>query len=143
MTRAPLAASARAVARPMPREAPVTSAVLLMRSVMIVLRSGMRNVWKIYEAVSLRSSLAAVDVDDLAGDERRPARGDEHDRVGDLFGPAGALQRHACHQAGFPVGVAGEAIEHRGLDRPRRHRIDTDAERGGFQRRPGPWSTTN
>src|SRR6266436_1219059 len=52
MTRAPAAASARAVARPMPREAPVTSAVLLMRSVMAVLRSGMRNVWKI-----LRSGL--------------------------------------------------------------------------------------
>jgi hypothetical protein len=36
MTRAPAEASATAVARPMPREAPVTSAILLARLVMMV-----------------------------------------------------------------------------------------------------------
>ena len=40
LTRDPAAASARAVARPMPRDAPVTSAVLLIRSVMAVLPLG-------------------------------------------------------------------------------------------------------
>ena len=35
MTRAPAAASASAVARPMPRDAPVTSAVLLARLAMM------------------------------------------------------------------------------------------------------------
>jgi hypothetical protein len=45
-------ASSRAAARPMPRDAPVTSAVLLIRSVMVALLSGMRKLFRrIYEAV--------------------------------------------------------------------------------------------
>src|SRR5438445_8398321 len=124
MTRAPAAASARAVARPMPRDAPVTSAVLLMRSVMAVLLLGMS---KLFE--ELRSGLAAVDGDDLTADERRPVGGGEHDGIGDLFRPARAFQRHACNEPGLPVGVAGESIQHRGLDRSGRNRIDADAER--------------
>src|ERR1700729_3536725 len=114
MTRAPAAASARAVARPMPRDAPVTSAVLLSRSVMVVLLCELRLVW------NSRSGLAAIDVDDLTGNEGRLGRAGEHDDVGDFFGPAGAFQRNARQHACLPVGAAGEAVEQRGFDRPGR-----------------------
>src|ERR1700694_1885698 len=133
MTRAPAAASARAVARPMPRDAPVTSAVLLMRSVMAVVQFGCEEVDG-GSLQDLRGGLAAIDADDLAGDERRLAGGGEHNGVGDLFRPARAFERHAGDKAGFPVGIAGEAIQHRGLDWAGRDRIDTDPERGSFER---------
>src|SRR5258705_4039451 len=42
MMRAPAAASARAVARPIPRDAPVTSAVLLVRVSIVHLLSGVK-----------------------------------------------------------------------------------------------------
>src|SRR6202158_6556718 len=130
MTRAPAGASARAVARPMPRDAPVTNAVLLMRSVMVVLLSGTRIVW-----MNLRSGLATIHIDDLTGDERRLAGGCEHDGVGDLFGSSRAFQRHAGNKARLPVGIAGDAIQHRGLNRAGRDRVDADAERGCLERR--------
>src|SRR3979409_2260694 len=35
---------------------------------------------------------------------------------------------------GMPVGIAGEAIEHRGLDWTGRDRVDANAEHGAFKR---------
>src|SRR5882672_770335 len=55
----------------------------------------------------LRSCPAAVDGDDLSGDERRPVRRRELDGVGDFLRPAHTLERNAGDQAGlasaFPV----------------------------------------
>src|SRR5712671_2317398 len=64
-----------------------------------------------------RGGLAAIHGDDLAADERCPFGGSEQDSVGDLFAPACTFEWHAGDQVGFPVGTAGKAIEHRGLDR--------------------------
>jgi NAD(P)-dependent dehydrogenase (short-subunit alcohol dehydrogenase family) len=69
----------------------------------------------------LRGGLATIDIDDLAGDERRPVRGHKQDRVGDLFRPAGTIKRDPGDKACLPVGTAGEAIEHRRLDRAGRY----------------------
>src|ERR1700722_7201926 len=90
-------------------------------------RSGL-TVWS-------RGGLAAVDGDDLAGDERRLAGSREHDGVGDLFRPASALQRYAGDEASLAVGSAGEAVQHRGIDRARRARVAAAAERRRLQRR--------
>src|SRR3981189_1822863 len=148
MTRAPAAASARAVARPMPRDAPVTSAVLPRRSVMVVLLSGSVEVDG-GRVRDLRGGLAAIDVDDLAGDERRSCRGDEHDGVGDLLRLPCALQRNARDHAGLAVGPARA----RG---PRTPRLRAPPTWSGLRlracwrcrarrpaRRAGPWSTTD
>src|SRR5579871_5511952 len=129
MTRAPAEASARAVARPMPREAPVTRAVLLMRSVMVVLLFGRGVIGS-----DSGGGPAAVDVDDLAGDERGLRGGGKDDGVRDLLGLSGALERDAREHAGLAVDAAGKAIQHRGLYGTWRHGVDAHAERGRFER---------
>src|SRR5690242_9733897 len=97
-TRAPARASARAVLRPMPLPAPVTSARWPVRS--IIVRSS-------------RHQAAAVDVDDLAGDVRAVLREQEEDQVGDVPRLADAVQRIA-HQPCLHLllGAAGEPAGH-------------------------------
>jgi hypothetical protein len=63
-------------------------------------------VWRKTEATF---AFAAIDVDDLASDERDFYGGCEYDAVGDLFRPADAFKRHAGDQLGLPVGIAREA----------------------------------
>jgi len=86
-------------------------------------------------AMGSRCGPAAVDGDDLAGDERHLSGGGKYDCDGDLFRPASAFQRYARDQPCPPVGVAGEPIEHRGLDWAGRNGVDTDTECRTFQRR--------
>jgi hypothetical protein len=83
----------------------------------------------------LRCRPAAIDGDDLAGDERSPSGGGEYNGVGDLFRPASPFERHACDQPRLPFEAPGESIEHRGLDWAGRYGIDTDTECHTFQRR--------
>src|SRR4029077_20814086 len=99
MTRAPAAASASAVARPMPRDAPVTRAVLLARLAMM--EFSMRWFRRCVGAgrtppapafASIRGH-AAVDVEDSAGDPLGSVRTDEDDPVGDFLGEAETIER--------------------------------------------------
>ena len=55
-------------------------------------------------------------------------------RVRQFFGLARPPERNTCEQSRLAVRGAGEAIEHGGLDRPGRNRIDADAESRGLQR---------
>src|SRR6516225_8438168 len=111
----------------MPREAPVTRAVLATRSfIMILLRFTV--------GMSSGGGLAAVHADDLARDERGLGGCREQDGVRKLLGASGALHRNARNHAGFSVSRTGEPVEHRGLDRTRSDRVDADPEVGGFER---------
>ena len=76
----------------------------------------------------------AIDPDDLAGDEGSLRRTEEGDRVGDLLRPRAALERHGGVEHGFLVRRAGEPIEHRGIGRAGRDRVDADTKSGGFER---------
>src|SRR5712664_4155912 len=118
MTCAPAFASASALARPMPREAPVTRAVFPERMLM------MDPQRKVARRAPYRSglapkpsadSLAAVDGDDLAGHERGRGGSDKDDRTGNFVGLAHPTQRNGRHQRRLVLGVAGEAIEHAGV----------------------------
>src|SRR6266404_2832216 len=75
----------------------------------------------------LRSGLAAVHTDDLAGDERRLAGSDEHDGICDLRGGSRTLERYSRDQPGLPLGGAGEPIKHSGFDRTGRDGVDANA----------------
>jgi hypothetical protein len=57
-----------------------------------------------------RSNLAAIDSDDLTGEEVHLIGGQKHDGLSDLFRLSSAFGGHAGDQAGFAVGIAGEAI---------------------------------
>jgi hypothetical protein len=70
---------------------------------------------------------------DLAGDERRLVGGEEHDGVGDLFRLRPALERDGGIERGFLVRRAGQPIEHAGLRRTGRDRVDADAEGCGLE----------
>src|ERR1700730_7871144 len=74
-----------------------------------------------------------VDPDDLAGDEGRFVRSEEHDSVGDLFRLRTAFKRYGSIERRFFVGGPGQTIEHRGLGRTRGDCIDADARRSGFE----------
>ena len=50
-------------------------------------------------------------------------------------GVAAALDRNGVEEVCLSLAAAGEAIEHLGLDRPRRHGIDAHAARSTFKRR--------
>src|ERR1700676_270601 len=80
-----------------------------------------------------RGGFAAVDPDDLAGDEGRFVRSEEHDSVGDLFRLRTAFKRYGSIERRFFVGGPGQTIEHRGLGRTRGDCIDPDARRSGFE----------
>jgi len=68
------------------------------------------------EAPNIPASLrhAAIDRDDLAGDEARPRRGEEQGGGGDLLGPAEALQAAAFSRNSILSGgsrpVAGDTM---------------------------------
>src|SRR5271168_2581822 len=79
--------------------------------------------------------LATVDEEHLTGREGRLARSEEDDCVGDLGRLARTLERNTRHEAGLSFGVAGKAVEHCGLDRPRRDGIDPHPRCRSLQRR--------
>src|SRR4029077_8612308 len=115
MTRAPAAASASAVARPIPRDAPVTRAVLLARVAMMAfsMRWIGNGAWDSSGARtgSVRGH-AAVDVEDLAGNPFGSIRTDEDDTVGDFLGEAETIERNLFPQGGLVLYRAGEADQH-------------------------------
>src|SRR5204863_7509290 len=76
---------------------------------------------KIY-TLSLHDALPILE--HLACREGRLAGSEEDDCVGDLLGVAETLERNTGDEAGLSFRGAGEAIEHCGLDRPRRNRVD-------------------
>src|SRR5882672_7801009 len=99
MTSAPSRASSSATARPIPDVAPVTSA-----------RCPSRVFSLIMGICPLRSvgGVAAVDVEDVAGDEGGVARRDEDDRVGELLREAEAGHRNFGDQVGLVLRRARE-----------------------------------
>jgi hypothetical protein len=82
----------------------------------------------------LCGSFAPIDNDGLAGEVRRLA-GEEQDRVGYLLRGGRALDRHGVEEGGRRLAVAGESVEHFGLDRPGRNGIDAHAARSALERR--------
>ena len=70
-------------------------------------------------------ALAAIDVEDMAGDVGGSLRRDEDDRVGDFFREAETRHRNGRRQRRLVLRRAREAGQHAGVDRARRHRIDT------------------
>src|SRR6185437_2758288 len=94
----------------------------------------MANSNDFFERISSTCSLSAVNADNLARNERCFVRGQEQDRVGQLCGLARAPKRNTSKQCRLAVIGAGETIEHGGLNRAGRNRIDADAESGGLQR---------
>src|ERR1700730_11220946 len=101
-TFAPFLAKATAAARPMPLKAPLinTTGLLIFRFLTISRSCRRRMAGNAGEAWLCRR-LAAVDREHLTGCEGRFARGEEDDRVGDLFRRAGPLERNTRHQAGL------------------------------------------
>ena len=83
--------------------------------------------------------LAAVDGQDVAGDEAGVIRSYVEDRARDLVGLADPLLRIEGGEIGLDLLAAGEAVEHTGLDRSRRHRVDPDTE-GYLPPAPPTWS---
>src|SRR6267154_450188 len=133
-TIAPSAARRFAIAAPMPREPPVTSATLLlsldMGSPLVSLSIHYSDV------LSSAGGLAAVDGKYLPGHERGRVGSEEDDRSRNLVGLADPTQRNLRHQPRFVLCVAGEAIEHARVDRPGGNGVDAHAgcsalERGG------------
>src|SRR5277367_906411 len=57
----------------------------------------MQRVWELISA----SGFTAIDIEDMAGDERSFVRRDEYDRVGKLLGAAEAADRNTRHQSGL------------------------------------------
>src|SRR4029077_16758453 len=140
MTRAPAAASARAVARPMPRDAPVTRAVLLARLVMMAFSIrwcrrcvGAGRVPPVPPLRSVRGH-AAVDVENFAGDPLGSVRTDEDDAVGDFLGEAETIERNLLLQGGLVLCRAGEAGQHAGVRGPGRDGIHPNPRLGEFER---------
>src|SRR6478672_10355658 len=139
MTRAPAAASASAVARPMPRDAPVTRAVLLARLAMMAFSMrwfrrcvGARKNSSGTRIASVRGH-AAVDVEDFAGDPLGSVRTDEDDAVGDFLGEAETIERNLLVQGGLVLCRAGEAGQHAGVRGSGRHGIHTNPRLGEFE----------
>jgi len=65
-----------------------------------------------------RGRLAAVDSDDLTGEELRLVGGEKHDRLCNLFRGAKAFHRDGRSRAGFPLGSTREAVEQLGVHGP-------------------------
>src|SRR5438034_8099959 len=72
-------------------------------------------------------SFAAIDVEDVAGNERRLVRCDEDDRVGELLREAEATHRNSRDESRLVLRSAREAGQHAGVRRTRRHGIHPDA----------------
>src|ERR1700758_3644284 len=72
-------------------------------------------------------ALAAIDVEDMAGDVGGSLRRDEDDRVGKLFREAKAGHRNGRHQSRLVLRRAREAGQHAGVRRTGCHGIDTDS----------------
>src|SRR4051812_39950563 len=87
--------------------------------------------------MGLRSTgrLAAVDADDLAGDERRFVGSEKDDRIGDFIGPCAAFERYRRQEGGLLVLRLSQTREHFSLDRSGRDSIDAYAEGGGLEGR--------
>src|ERR1700730_4534654 len=79
--------------------------------------------------------LPAIDGKYVAGNKGRLVGGKENEGVGDLIGLSHAAERHARDETGLSFGVAGKAIEYRGLDWPRCYRIDANAQARDLERR--------
>src|SRR4030088_710200 len=73
------------------------------------------------------SGLAAVDVEDVAGDERSFVRRDEDDRVGKLLREAEATHRNTRHQSRLVLRRAREAGQHASVGGTRRNAIHADS----------------
>src|SRR3979411_2699346 len=71
--------------------------------------------------------VAAVDVEDVTGDEPGFVRRDEHDAVGDLLGEAEPAQRYLRRQRRLVLRRIGEAGQHAGVGGARRHGIDANS----------------
>src|ERR1700679_2059640 len=130
MTWAPALARARTVARPMPRDPPVTSSVLLLRSNMMfsVIST------EVIELVCSAGALAAVDTQYVAGQVGSALGGRDDDGGRDFLRPADALLRGGRAQIGFAFFAAGETVEHAGIDRAGGDGIDADAIGSHLQR---------
>src|ERR1700712_1552781 len=93
--RAPSCAARTAISAPKPGPAPVTTTERpTKRRGMGRGGRGMRCPSVSWWVARSAECAAAVDVETLAGDERRPVGDQEADRVRDLFGPAQALCGH-------------------------------------------------
>ena len=77
--------------------------------------------WVVVDSGRSDQDAAAVDVQDLAGDEAGPVRGEERDRVGHLLGSAEPLRRDERFQA-LPVVVLGRGSPWSGRSRCSRAR---------------------
>src|SRR5216684_3799503 len=80
-------------------------------------------------------SLAAVDGDNLAGNERGRGGSEKDDRAGNFVGLAHPTQRNGRHQRRLVLGVAGEAIEHAGVGRPGCDGVDAHTRGSALERR--------
>src|ERR1700693_2080525 len=78
--------------------------------------------------------VTAVDVEDMAGDERSLVRCDEDDRVGKLLREAEATHWNSRHQCRLVFRRAGKAGQHAGVRGTGRHDVDTDSRLGDLQR---------
>src|ERR1700730_16224133 len=78
--------------------------------------------------------VTAVDVEDMAGDERSFIRRDEDDRIGKLLREAEATHRNTGHQSRLVLRRARKAGQHAGVRRTRRPAVHTDSRLGGLER---------
>src|ERR1700676_5083162 len=106
---------------------------LSLRSVNMMLGWGLVMSFSL-KLLRSKSGLAAIDSDDLTGEVVHLVRGEKHDRLSDLLSRSSAFHRHAGDQAGFSVGIARKAVQHFGLNRARRDRVDAHARSCTFER---------
>src|SRR6201991_1839382 len=118
-TVAPSLAKANAVARPMPVRAPVmriTGApiVIVLLNLVVDLKRA-DNLPELHAGLGSVGAVAAVDVEDVTGDEPAFVRAEEYDAVGDLLGEDESTERNLGHQRRLVLRRAGEARQHAGV----------------------------
>src|SRR3984957_16765304 len=145
-TCAPSFARARALARPIPREAPVTRAVFPESLFMIeiswkgaadvqatVSSDKNRETCRTKRAGSV-SAVSAIDVQDMARDKSGFVRRNEHDAVGDFLRETETAQRNLRRQGRLVLCCAGEASQHASVGGAGCYGIHADSRLGGLQR---------
>src|SRR4029079_9257441 len=72
-------------------------------------------------------ALAAIDVEDMPGDEGSFIRRDKDDGIGDLLRQAEAIHRNSRHESRLVLRRVRKTGQHSGIYRTRRHAVHTNS----------------
>src|SRR5882724_8145465 len=135
----PSLCSVSASPRPIPEPPPVMKIVLpvsfiCFSFVLVGCNCFVRPPERMKKSLELAGQFSGIDSDGRTRDEGGLVRSEKHNGLGNLFGQPCTFKRHARNQCRLLLRIAGEPVQHPGLDGARGNYVDPHARPSYLQR---------